>query len=755
MSTNDELDLETRIVQLLHQVEAFVESAEKNEHRSSIPKQVFYDLATEVSNRISYNKQFYEIKDMYSRILSTMFQHCKQWELNDKETPAFAETFVRIFKRFNTVLEYLNHIFQYMDIFLPSSSRFPLHFVGMKQFKTECYDPLKERIVHEIVFMIESDRYANIRKYDESIRTGIQMITHLDTIPPVVTKPMLTDFRKLFTIQWLRSLQKDILHHLPLWKESGDTMVFVDACTQYQEEGKLRLEKYGLHHDSVTRMMTIIRGVALKENMKELLDHETTGCASLFEKQDWTSLRKVLSLFARVAQGPELISVYYYKFLLQRCLSMAEEVIQTPGEESVKKDIGRAFMMQLIDLYNQQQEVLKTSFDGHLVFLNTLRSCFTELLNERIKSDRSVEVMSIFADGLLKGEEKMEETLLEKRIESVVSLISFVRDKDVFMESCRSLMSKRLLSKKSASDELEKVFVSCMKREYGNSYTMKLEGMLNDIQLGQDMSTQFDVHYKNQQKEMKKLEFHPIYLTSSNWPTFLTLADMRIPLEVKATMDSFEHFHHNMYASRKLSWIHSLGTAVVRFRPKGALAGGSTKSYDIQVSPVQASVMMMFNVSKQGCEGDADSWSVLDVGRTCRLTEDVVKKVLFSLSSAKYKVLIKKESTEEKKESYAVNTVFTNPTLKFSIPMPLLENSGKSLKKTVEEDRSFSIDAAIVRIMKARKCLLHNELVAEVLHQLCFFRPEVKFIKKRVESLIEREYLERDPDQSMMYKYVA
>ena len=74
--------------------------------------------------------------------------------------------------------------------------------------------------------------------------------------------------------------------------------------------------------------------------------------------------------------------------------------------------------------------------------------------------------------------------------------------------------------------------------------------------------------------------------------------------------------------------------------------------------------------------------------------------------------------------------------------------------KRVEEDRSIAIEAAIVRIMKARKRLKHHQLIAEVLAQLHFFKPQPKTVKKRIEHLIEREYLERDPDDQTVYKYL-
>ena len=106
------------------------------------------------------------------------------------------------------------------------------------------------------------------------------------------------------------------------------------------------------------------------------------------------------------------------------------------------------------------------------------------------------------------------------------------------------------------------------------------------------------------------------------------------------------------------------------------------------------------------------------------------------------------------------------------------EPERKETRAKVDEDRKHEIEAAIVRIMKSRKrmtvrassqyivlnkqqcatilSLQHNLLVSDVTTQLkSRFLPSPVFIKKRIEGLIEREYLARTPEDRKVYIYLA
>ena len=59
--------------------------------------------------------------------------------------------------------------------------------------------------------------------------------------------------------------------------------------------------------------------------------------------------------------------------------------------------------------------------------------------------------------------------------------------------------------------------------------------------------------------------------------------------------------------------------------------------------------------------------------------------------------------------------------------------------------------------VRQRKELSHQQLVAETVTQLASqFKPDINMIKSRIESLMEREYLERIEESSpASYRYLA
>jgi cullin-4 len=89
------------------------------------------------------------------------------------------------------------------------------------------------------------------------------------------------------------------------------------------------------------------------------------------------------------------------------------------------------------------------------------------------------------------------------------------------------------------------------------------------------------------------------------------------------------------------------------------------------------------------------------------------------------------------------NKAFNSDRIKFRINQIQQDLSAEESKKTNEQvaiDRVSVLEATIVRIMKGRKTLTLQLLIDAVVSDVSKrFPPDVKEMKKRVESLIERE----------------
>ena len=126
------------------------------------------------------------------------------------------------------------------------------------------------------------------------------------------------------------------------------------------------------------------------------------------------------------------------------------------------------------------------------------------------------------------------------------------------------------------------------------------------------------------------------------------------------------------------------------------------------------------------------------------------------------RILIKEPKAKEilPSDLFVVNDGFTSKFIRVKINTVSAKGESdperQETRFKVDDDRKHEIEAAIVRIMKARKKMQHNLLVTEVTNQLkSRFLPSPVVIKKRIESLIEREYLARSPDDMKLYTYVA
>ena len=237
-------------------------------------------------------------------------------------------------------------------------------------------------------------------------------------------------------------------------------------------------------------------------------------------------------------------------------------------------------------------------------------------------------------------------------------------------------------------------------------------------------------------------EFYPEILCSGFWPP-LRQSELILPKEMDNALALFKQFYYSKMSGRKLTWIHSLGTNTIL----GRFQAGDK---EIICSTEQASLLMLFNEFPRVLLDDAR--------KATNLPQKEIDSIFMTLVDKRYPILVL-DKRADSGISYTVNEKFSSKSRRIKLPLAafkITEKERSEVEKTTAEDRKFLIDAVIVRIMKSRKQLSHTELVQASIEQLALrLRPDPRLIKKRIEDLIHREYLERDPEIQTNYRYLA
>jgi len=106
---------------------------------------------------------------------------------------------------------------------------------------------------------------------------------------------------------------------------------------------------------------------------------------------------------------------------------------------------------------------------------------------------------------------------------------------------------------------------------------------------------------------------------------------------------------------------------------------------------------------------------------------------------------------------FEVNSAFTARLKRIAINTLQKKETKQETEQTMDKvihDRKYQVDAAIVRTMKARIKLSYNDLVSEVI-RLVRFPLDITLMKQRIEDLIDKDYMSRDPKEPSVFHYVA
>jgi len=232
-------------------------------------------------------------------------------------------------------------------------------------------------------------------------------------------------------------------------------------------------------------------------------------------------------------------------------------------------------------------------------------------------------------------------------------------------------------------------------------------------------------------------------LTMGNWPTY-PVCDVQLPVDMVEYQQTFTQFYTSKHSGRRLQWQPSLGQVVMRAR-----FGNVEK--ELHVSLYQSLVLLLFQ--------DTDTLTYAQIKQFTNIEETELARTLQSLACGKFRPILKTPKGKDiaVTDSFTINNECNEKLFRIRISQVQMKETEEEHEATQEQvfvDRQYAIDAAIVRIMKARRSLTHTLLIAELIAQLRFPTKPID-LKKRIESLIDRDYLVRDKDDANTYNYVA
>ncbi|XP_018335638.1 cullin-4A-like [Agrilus planipennis] len=577
---------------------------------------------------------------------------------------------------------------------------------------------VKTKITDALLLLIKQERDANTIDRD-LIRSIIRMLTILQIYKPVFEEKFYTESENMYAAEANYCIK------------NFDLPEYLSHVRKRFKEEYNRGNQY-LDSGTMPRLITIIEKNFIADQIQKTLDK---GLNKLLDSRDHYNLSLLYLLLGRVKSGHAELCAGFNSYMKQ----YGRNVVSHPEND-------KNMVKMLLDFKDAMDDVVAKCFEKNEKFTNSLKEAFEYFINLRINAP--AELVAKFIDSKLRiGNKESTDEELEILLDKIMVLFRFIHGKDVFEAFYKKDLAKRLLFGKSASVDYEKSMLSKLKEECGGGFTSKLEGMFKDMELSKDINGAFKQHLSHSLNNTQDTEFTPLdmtvnTLTMGYWPTY-PIMNVVLPEEMLRYQEIFNNFYLSKHSGRKLAWQPTLGYCVVRAQFKVGIK-------ELLVSLLQTLVLLLFNGKNE--------LSYEYIKGASNIEDLELKRTLQSLACGKTRVLLKRPKGRDVEDTdyFMYNADFKNKLFRVTVNQIQMKETTEEQKATEErvfQDRQYQIDAAIVRIMKTHKALSHNTLVSELCLQLKF-PVTLADLKKRIESLIERDYMERDKEIQNQYNYL-
>ncbi|KAJ7417883.1 Cullin-2 [Pitangus sulphuratus] len=359
-----------------------------------------------------------------------------------------------------------------------------------------------------------------------------------------------------------------------------------------------------------------------------------------------------------------------------------------------QENMPTQFVESVLEVHSKFVQLINTVLNGDQHFMSALDKALTSVVNYREPKSicKAPELLAKYCDNLLKKSAKgMTENEVEDKLTSFITVFKYIDDKDVFQKFYARMLAKRLIHGLSMSMDSEEAMINKLKQACGYEFTSKLHRMYTDMSVSADLNNKFNNFIKNQDTIIDLGISFQIYVLQAG-AWPLTQA----PSSTFAIPQELEK-SVQMVGEVKMNYLY--------------------KPYVAMVTTYQMAVLLAFN--------NSETVSYKELQDSTQMNEKELTKTIKSLLDVK---MINHDSDKEMEQT----------------------------RSAVDEDRKMYLQAAIVRIMKARKVLRHNALIQEVISQSrARFNPSISMIKKCIEVLIDKQYIERSQASADEYSYVA
>jgi cullin 1 len=709
-------------------------------------------------------------KDMYDRYTESnrnyLISHVAP-KLDEAKSVAtqhersFLASWNKCWKNEKTIVNGLSKCFMYLDRFYVESNDgiLPLKEQGFKLYKEEIFDHFVVQARDAIVHCIAAERDGEEQDAD-MLRDAVNVFVELGYN---------------YGDSKLRVYQSDLEQHVTshagqFYKLKSRTWLDEDSCPNYLEKAERmlnderdRVERY-LNQASMNPLHDACYRELLKVHQTELLEKKT-GLVHMLEQKRMDDLSRLYRLFQNYPQDLEPIGKVFNNFVRDKGSEVVDSA-QPQSDEKKKKQTKAAatateakgnakgnakgkssdpaaaeqsLVQNLIDLHDHFSKITRQCFGDHAVFQRALKKAFEDFINRDYRVSR---LLARYVNDVLKKNSKIEQKDVNNTLENVVFLYGYIQDKDVFEYQYQNLLASRLLMNLCKSEHTEKSMLAKLKREAGYMWVGKLEGMFKDVAISQKLMEKFRKWYDTESN--LKLTFDVTVCKTGYWPSSKNNRGSRMPQDdsIKTACDKFERYYVNEHSGQKLQWRLDQGLAEVQV----------AFSKDVRRTLVVTTYMMMsllvFNQAKLA--------TYSEIAELTGVPKDDLHDHLMTLAHPKVGVLQKNPNTRNVSDTdkFRINPKY-KPVLR-KITIGLMKFNTTVVPEKDPPERQHQIDAAIVRLMKTRHRMKHNDLVAEVVQQLkARFTPKPSVIKRRIESLIDQEYLERDANERGWYNYLA